>query len=79
MKDPDQSEKFLLLAATEEMRDGDEYYGAQRRCGQGVEEAAAKDSKFDEDPAPKVRANQSQNDVGEATEAAAARDFASDR
>jgi len=59
------------------MRDSDDYYGAERGGGQAVEKAigAAYDAEPGENPASDYAADQTQNDVGNATEAAAAGEF----
>src|ERR1700730_17151269 len=57
------------------MDDGDEDHSTDRRSGEAVEEAAAQDVQFEEDPATQNRADQTENDVCDATIARAARDF----
>ena len=57
------------------MRDGHENNRSQRGGRQRVEKAAAEDSKFRENPAAEVRADQTQNNVRYASEAAAPRKF----
>jgi hypothetical protein len=63
---------------SEEMSDGHKDYGSKRGRGKRVPEATAKDSQLGEDPAADKGANQAQNNICDAAEATAARDFSSE-
>src|ERR1700722_7546525 len=57
------------------MHDGDQDNCAERCCSQRVEEAAAKDAQFDEDPTAEQGADQTQNNIRDAAITLAAGDF----
>src|SRR5712692_8572268 len=65
----------MVAATGEEMRDRDENDGAESCRGERIPEAATEDSELHEDPAAKKRADQSEDNVGDATEAAATCDL----
>src|ERR1700755_3533390 len=58
------------------MHDGNEDHRAESGGRQRKQEAAAENSKFGENPATNERTNEAKNNVGDATEAAAAGEFA---
>jgi hypothetical protein len=60
---------------SEEMGDGDKDYCTKRSRGKRVPEAAAEDSQLGENPAADKGTDQAQNNISDAAEAAAARDF----
>src|ERR1700674_85610 len=61
--------------AAEKVRDGDENHGTQGGGRKRVQKAPAENSQFGENPAAKEGSDQPQNNVRDATEAAAARNF----
>src|SRR5260370_35518968 len=63
------------VVRAKQMRDGNENHGAQRCCPERVKVSAAKNSQLRENPAPDVGANQGQQNIPDAAEAAAARNF----
>src|SRR5258708_39020131 len=65
----------MMAIAAEKMGDGNENHGAQRGSGEGVPETAAKNSEFHERPATNEGTHDSKNDVRDAAETAATRDF----
>ena len=65
----------VLCATTKKMRYGDEDDRAECRRRKRIQKTAAKDSKFSKHPAANERTNQTENDVCDAAEAAAARQF----
>ena len=67
--------ELWLCAATENMRDSDENYCAESGSGEGKKETASEDAELGEDPAADERANQTKDDVGDAAEAASAREL----
>jgi len=69
------SEPSTVVTATEEMRNGDEYDGAKGCGGERVPETSAENLQLHKDPPANERANDSQNDVRDAAEAAATRDL----
>jgi hypothetical protein len=60
------------------MRDSHEDHRPESRCGKRKKKSAAENSKLGEDPAANERANQTEDDVGDATEAAASGKFSSE-
>ena len=63
---------MLMVAAAEEVGDGDEDDGAEGGGGEGVQKATAENSQFDENPAAKVGTDQSQDNICYAAESASA-------
>jgi len=57
------------------MGDGDKNYSAECGCREGKEKAAAEDAKFRKDPPADYGADQAEDDVGDAAEAASTREF----
>lgn len=53
----------MIVAAAEEMRDGNEDHGAERCGSERIPEAAAENSEFHEDPSTDERADESEDDV----------------
>src|SRR5260370_12423065 len=74
-KEQRKPEKSMMAIADEKMGEGNENHGAQGGRGEGVPETAAKNSEFHEHPATNEGTNDSKNDVRDAAEASAARDF----
>src|SRR5437660_12211178 len=67
-----------VISAAEKMGDGNENNGAERGGSERVEKSAAKNSELSENPASDEGANYSKNNVRDAAEAAAARNFSSE-
>src|SRR6266581_4859091 len=63
------------LRAAKEMGDGNENDGAERRGRERVKKTAAPNPELGEDPAAEEGADQTENDVRDAAEAAATRDL----
>ena len=57
------------------MRDENKDNGAQRGRSERIEEATAPDAQAHEDPSADKRADDAKDNIGDAAEAAAARDF----
>ena len=66
---------LMVRVTGEKMGDGDQDDRPERCGGERVPEAAAENSELHEDPATDERAYQTENDVCDAAEAAAARDL----
>jgi hypothetical protein len=67
-----QNEGGSAILAAESVRDGDENNGTERGGCERVQKAAAENSQLGENPATEVRPDQSQDNVRDAAEAAAA-------
>src|SRR5260370_16575125 len=67
--------RSMAVTAAEEMGDGNKNHCAQRCSSKRVPKAAAEYSEFHENPAANEGANDSKNNVRDAAEPAAARDF----
>jgi len=63
------------MAASEEMRDGNKNDGAQSGRRQRIPKTSTKNSEFHEDAPANEGANDPENDVRDASKAAATRDF----
>src|SRR5260370_25343852 len=70
--------RSMAVTAAEEMGDGNKNHCAQRCSSKRVPKAAAEYSEFHENPTANEGANDSKNNVRDAAEAAAARDFSSE-
>src|SRR5712664_1267936 len=64
-----------IVAADKKVGDGDEDDRTQRCRSQRIPEASAEDTQLDKNPSADKGANDSQDDVRDAAETAAARDF----
>ncbi len=66
---------MMIAAASEKMRDGNKDDGSESSGRKRIPKASAKDAQLDENPAANKGANDSEDDVRNASESAAARNF----